>query len=64
MNENIEQRVYDNLKGKYKHYCYDWDGMAIDETYKEFECCTCYDKRRINVTEKTASETTDDKQTK
>lgn len=33
------------LTGKYSHWCLDWDGMPIDETCPEFECCTCY---RIN----------------
>lgn len=27
---------------KYKHFCYEWDEMEIDETWPEFECCTCY----------------------
>lgn len=29
------------LSGKLKHYCYDWDGMAIDETCAEFSVCSC-----------------------
>ncbi len=28
-------------KGKYAHYCYDWDEMLIDENDPEFEACTC-----------------------
>lgn len=36
-----EERVMATLTGKHKHYCMDWDGMAIDETCAEFECCTC-----------------------
>jgi hypothetical protein len=31
------------LKGKYKHYCWEWDGMTIDETCPEFLSCSCYD---------------------
>lgn len=31
-----------NLTGKYKHYCYDWDELEIDETCPEFMVCTCY----------------------
>jgi hypothetical protein len=27
---------------KYKHFCPDWDYAEIDETYPEFECCTCF----------------------
>lgn len=29
------------LSGKLKHFCPDWDYMAIDETMPEFEACTC-----------------------
>jgi hypothetical protein len=29
------------LDGKYAHWCYDWDGLPVDETTDEFECCTC-----------------------
>ena len=32
------------LTGKYKHYCYDWDFLPIDETCQEFSCCNCIDK--------------------
>lgn len=42
MNVNIEDLEYQKLKGKYKHYCYDWDDMAIDETCPEFESCLCF----------------------
>lgn len=31
------------LKGEKKHYCPEWDWMAIDETCPEFGVCTCYD---------------------
>lgn len=31
------------LKGEKKHYCPEWDYMAIDETVPEFGVCTCYD---------------------
>jgi len=27
--------------GKFKHFCPDWDYMAIDETCPEFDACTC-----------------------
>lgn len=38
------------LKGKKRHYCYDWDGMPIDETCKEFDVCCCVfpKEKRIN----------------
>jgi hypothetical protein len=39
---NYEEKVFQSLKGKYKHYCKEWDFMAIDETYSEFEACLCY----------------------
>ena len=36
------------LTGKYSHYCFDWDGLPIDETCKdEFDCCLCYNKNQI-----------------
>jgi hypothetical protein len=44
---NTEQKIYESLKGKYKHYCKEWDGMAIDETCPEWEACLCYDKEKI-----------------
>lgn len=30
------------LVGGHKHYCYDWDGLPIDETCKEWESCLCF----------------------
>ena len=32
------------LNGKYKHFCYEWDGLEIDETCPEFAYCTCFDE--------------------
>jgi len=29
------------LKGKYAHWCPDWDDLPIDETCGEFDCCIC-----------------------
>lgn len=30
------------LVGKFRHYCYDWDFMTVDETCEEFENgCNC-----------------------
>jgi hypothetical protein len=26
------------------HFCYDWDGMLIHESYPEFKCCSCKDE--------------------
>lgn len=36
-----EEKRFAELKGKKKHYCPDWDYMAIDETCPEFEACCC-----------------------
>lgn len=36
-----EEAVYLRLKGKFRHYCYEWDDMAIDENCPEFAWCTC-----------------------
>lgn len=38
---DYEKSVYDKLTGKLKHYCPDWDFMAIDENSPEFSACTC-----------------------
>lgn len=36
------------LEGKYAHYCYDWDGLPVDETTpEEFECCTCWNYNEL-----------------
>lgn len=32
------------LTGKFAHWCWDWDGLPVDETTREFECCGCYPK--------------------
>ena len=29
------------LTGGYKHWCYDWDDLPIDDTLEEFSYCTC-----------------------
>ncbi len=26
----------------YRHFCWDWDGLEIDETSLEFTVCMCY----------------------
>lgn len=36
-----ENQVFERLKGLKKHFCPDWDYMAIDETCPEFEACCC-----------------------
>lgn len=32
------------LTGNKAHWCYEWDGLPVDDTCVEFECCTCYKK--------------------
>lgn len=36
-----ESEAFNKLKGVKKHFCPDWDYMAIDETCPEFESCHC-----------------------
>lgn len=36
-----ESQVFEKLKGEHKHFCPDWDYMAIDETCPEYEACCC-----------------------
>ena len=38
---DVEQEIFKKLTGEFKHFCYEWDGMAIDETCGEFAFCTC-----------------------
>jgi hypothetical protein len=45
---SYEEKEFLKLRGKYKHYCPDWDGMAIDETSSEFAECLCYSERENN----------------
>jgi len=36
------------LKGRYSHWCYDWDGLPVDETCEEFKHgCTCFEKHEL-----------------
>jgi len=41
---HYEQDEMKKLTGQYKHYCPEFDGMAIDETCPEFEYCECYER--------------------
>ncbi len=43
MSADPEEASFARLTGAYKHYCPEWDWMAIDETWPEFEACTCYE---------------------
>jgi hypothetical protein len=31
------------LTGEKAHWCWDWDGLPVDETTPEWDACTCYD---------------------
>lgn len=41
---DYEAERFKKLKGKHKHYCPEWDYMAIDEHDREFDACLCYRK--------------------
>lgn len=45
MIKHVDREIeeYRKLTGEKKHYCPDWDFMAIDENSPEFEACTCFD---------------------
>lgn len=30
------------LNGKFAHWCYEWDGLPVDETTDEFSVCLCF----------------------
>lgn len=38
---NYERLRFLKLTGNLRHYCPDWDFMAIDENCPEMQCCTC-----------------------
>ena len=42
--EDCEKSVGRPLLGSMAHYCYEWDGMPVDETTREFECCLCWNE--------------------
>jgi len=29
------------LNGEKRHWCWDWDGLPIDDTCDEIQCCHC-----------------------
>ena len=35
------------LIGKYAHWCYDFDGLPVDETTEEWAFCHCYTQKEI-----------------
>ncbi len=44
------------LKNRTTHECYSWDGLTIDYTSPEFECCECAFSRAITDTIKSLKE--------
>jgi hypothetical protein len=28
------------------HFCYEWDGLVIEEGDAEFECCNCFEENK------------------
>ena len=52
MPHDQEEMAYHRLTGKYRHFCPDWDFMAIDEHCREFDACTC-DKANLNTERET-----------
>ena len=44
-NVDRESEAFKRLRGVKKHFCPDWDYMAIDETCEEFQACSCFDVR-------------------
>ena len=34
------------LTGKFKHYCFDFDMLPVDETCSEFQYCNCFDEEK------------------
>ena len=43
-----ETEAFAALNGKFKHYCPEWDFMAIDETCVEFDACLCFQRSKSN----------------
>lgn len=35
------------LKGKFAHWCLEWDDLPIDETCPEFKVCLCYEESEV-----------------
>lgn len=31
------------LTGSHRHWCWDWDGLPVDDTTPEWAACTCYE---------------------
>lgn len=42
MEDDKLEAMFNSLTGKYKHYCYEWDFLPVDETMVEFAFCDCH----------------------
>jgi hypothetical protein len=40
--EDCDRWIGRPLTGDKSHWCYDWDGLPVDETTDEFKVCTCW----------------------
>lgn len=38
------------LTGKESHFCYDWDGLPVDESTDEIRTCHCFDPSEERLT--------------
>lgn len=36
------------------HFCHEWDGLLINPTWREHECCTCKTQEEIDKEENNA----------
>lgn len=41
MEDDQLETIFNSLTGKYKHYCFEFDGLPVDETMEEFVYCNC-----------------------
>lgn len=39
--------------GQGVHFCAEWDGMPIDPSMPEFDCCTCFSRTQRQELEET-----------
>lgn len=44
-----EEIAFSKLTGRFKHFCLEYDGLAIDETCPEFEQCLCWTKEELEA---------------
>lgn len=54
--EDCERWIGRPLVGDKVHWCFEWDGLPVDETTEEFDVCTCWDKENIDGNQEKAGE--------